>query len=154
MKHKTITMDGKRYVVVDETAFVKPDAPGDLPAFPPVDANGNSPAIEYARVSIARQIITERRAAGLTQSELATRAGVRVETISRLEGAKHSADEATMKKIDRVLRTIGRTKKDSGGKNIASVNVGDVVIEFNYATRATRTLIPVALAKSDISPKA
>jgi transcriptional regulator with XRE-family HTH domain len=118
-----------------------------LPAFPPTDADGNSPAIEFARVSIARQLITERRAAGLSQAELARRAGIRVETLSRLENAKHSADEATMKRIDRVLRTSKRTMKDSGGKSVATVRVGDVEIEHNYTTRATRTFIPLALTK-------
>jgi len=150
MKHKTVAIDGTKYVVVDETAFAKIEGNivDDLPPFPLADANGNRPAIEYARVSIARQIITERRAAGLTQAELATRAGVRVETVSRLESAKHSADESTMKKIDGVLGTIKQTKRKSGGKTIATANVGGVLIQHDYATRATRTLIPLSLVKS------
>jgi len=150
MKHRTVTRHGKRYVVVEDADCVKLAGSMDaqkLPAFPPTDADGNSPAIEFARVSIARQLITERRAAGLSQAELARRAGIRVETLSRLENAKHSADEATMKRIDGVLRTIKRTRKDTGGKSVATVRVGDVEIEHNYATRATRTFIPVALTK-------
>jgi len=150
MKHRTVTRNGKRYVVVEDADFVKMAGGADaqkLPAFPPADAEGNRPAIEFARVSIARQLITERRAAGLSQAELARRAGIRVETLSRLENAKHSADETTMKRIDRVLKTIKRTRKDSGGKSVATVRIGDVEIEHNYATRATRTFIPLALSK-------
>jgi len=45
--------------------------------FPPADALGNRPAVAFARVSIARSIIAERKAAGLSQQELARRAGVR-----------------------------------------------------------------------------
>jgi transcriptional regulator with XRE-family HTH domain len=156
MKHRTVTRNGKQYVVVEDADFAKLAEGADvenLPAFPPVDANGNSPAIEFARVSIARQLITERRAAGLSQAELARRAGIRVETLSRLENAKHSADVATMKRIDAVLTTVNRTKKDSGGKSIATLRVGEVEIEHNYATRATRTFIPLALAKDSAAAK-
>jgi transcriptional regulator with XRE-family HTH domain len=156
MKHRTVTRHGEKYVVVEDSDFAKLSEDADaenLPAFPPVDANGNSPAVEFARVSIARQIITERRAAGLSQAELARRAGIRVETLNRLENAKHSADVSTMKRIDAVLGTIKRTKKDSGGKTIATVRVGDVEIEHNYATRTTRTFIPLARAKNRTAAK-
>lgn len=150
MEHRTVKRHGKRYVVVDAADFAS--LPGKtntvkLPPFPPVDGDGNSPAIEYARVSIARQLITDRTAAGLTQAELAKRAGIRVETLNRLEKAKHSADETTMKRIDAVLRTVRRTRKNSGGKTVATVKVGNVEIEHNYATRTTRTFIPLAMSK-------
>jgi len=156
MKHRTVTRNGKQYVVVEDADFANLAEGADtenLPAFPPVDANGNSPAIEFARVSIARQVITERRMAGLSQAELARRAGIRVETLSRLENAKHSADMSTMKRIDGVLRTINRTRQDSGGKSVVTVRVGDVEIEHNYATRATRTFIPLAQAKNSAVAK-
>ena len=75
-----------------------------LPEFPPADEHGNRPAVEYARVSIARKIIAGRTAAGLTQTELARRAGVRQETICRLESGKQSPTVRTVDKIDRVLQ--------------------------------------------------
>jgi DNA-binding XRE family transcriptional regulator len=79
-----------------------------LPAYPPADAQGNRPAVQFARVSIARKIIQDRKAAGLTQQELARRAGVRQETISRLESGKHSPTVRTVEKIDRVLQAALR----------------------------------------------
>jgi transcriptional regulator with XRE-family HTH domain len=39
----------------------------------------------------------------LSQAELARRAGIRVETLNRIEKAKVTADVATMEKIDRAL---------------------------------------------------
>ena len=45
----------------------------DLPPYPKADAKGNYPAFEYLRVSIARDIIRDRLAVGLTQVELAKR---------------------------------------------------------------------------------
>jgi transcriptional regulator with XRE-family HTH domain len=59
--------------------------------------------MEYARASLARKMIIERSARGWTQSELARRAGVRVETINRLENARNTADPATAKKIQDAL---------------------------------------------------
>jgi ribosome-binding protein aMBF1 (putative translation factor) len=70
---------------------------------PPRRANGDYPAIAAARVSIARDVIRARRAAGLSQAELARRAGIRAETLNRIEKAKVTADVATMEKIDKVL---------------------------------------------------
>jgi ribosome-binding protein aMBF1 (putative translation factor) len=75
-----------------------------LPALPTPDAEGNVDAIAYGRASIAREIIRRRKAAGLSQAELATRARVRQETISRVETAKHVPDTATLRKIDDALR--------------------------------------------------
>ena len=83
------------------------DGDPDLPTMPPADENGQYPAIETARVIIARQIIRGRKAAGWTQAELAARAGIRQETISRLETGKHSAGLKTMAKIDRALKRAG-----------------------------------------------
>jgi ribosome-binding protein aMBF1 (putative translation factor) len=75
----------------------------DLPPLPKPDADGNVPALQYARASLARKLIVERRARGWSQAELARRAGVRVETINRLEKAKHTADHATAGKIQNAL---------------------------------------------------
>jgi DNA-binding XRE family transcriptional regulator len=83
------------------------DTDPDLPPLPPADANGQYPAIETARVIIARQIIRGRKAAGWTQAELAASAGVRQETISRIETGKHSPGLKTMAKIDCALKRVG-----------------------------------------------
>jgi DNA-binding XRE family transcriptional regulator len=83
------------------------DTDPDLPPLPPADANGLFPAIETARVIIARQVIRGRKAAGWTQVELAARAGVRQETISPIETGKHSPGLKTMAKIDGALRRVG-----------------------------------------------
>ena len=79
------------------------DIDPELPPLPPADERGQYPAIETARVIIARQIIRGRKAAGWTQAELAAKAGVRQETISRIETGKHSPGLKTMAKIDRAL---------------------------------------------------
>jgi len=78
-----------------------------VPALPPRDAEGNYPAEEALDVIVARQVIRRRQALGWTQAELAHRAQVRPETLSRLETGKHAPNIATIDKIDRALRAAG-----------------------------------------------
>lgn len=74
----------------------------ELPPLPTPDAD--VPAVEYARASLARKIIRARSEVGLTQQELADAAGVRVETVCRIETGKHTASVPTIQRIDRALR--------------------------------------------------
>jgi transcriptional regulator with XRE-family HTH domain len=87
-----------------------------LPAFPPVNARGNRPALAFARVSIARSIIKERTASGLSQQELAKLAGVRQDTLCRLETGKHLPNVRTVNKIDKALQREERRRKSSRSK--------------------------------------
>ncbi len=115
MVRQTVTIRGKRFVMVEETKLRrleelarKADAP--LPPLPPADAQGNRPALDYIRSSIAREIIKERRALGLTQERLAELAGLRQETLSRLESGKHSPTVRTVEKIDAALKSYAAAK--------------------------------------------
>jgi transcriptional regulator with XRE-family HTH domain len=83
-----------------------------LPDYPPADAR--QPA--RRSVSIARKIVEARRSAGLSQEELARRAGVRQETISRLESGKHSPTIRTIDKIDRALKQAVKPAKKNRKK--------------------------------------
>ena len=100
---QTITLGGERFVILPEVAYRELVGETWEPPLPAPDAQGNYPAAEAARVLLARKIIRRRRAAGLTQADLARRAGVRAETLSRLEHAKHSPNVAT---VDKIVRTL------------------------------------------------
>src|SRR5262249_38139714 len=80
---------------------------GALPELPPRDAEGNRPARATLWVLLAREIITRRRAAGWTQEDLAGHAGVRKDTVRRLETGKHQPTVRTVDKIDKALRKAG-----------------------------------------------
>jgi DNA-binding XRE family transcriptional regulator len=67
-------------------------------------------AVEYATWSIGRDLRRQRLAAGLTQAEVARRAGIRVETLSRLENARGNPTVATVSKIVRAINRAGRPK--------------------------------------------
>jgi DNA-binding XRE family transcriptional regulator len=105
-----LELEGKRFVVIEESEYerlcrqasAEADA-GDLPEFPKPDKRGRFPALEYTRISIARDLIRSRKNAGLSQQRLAKLAGVRQETISRLESGKHLASAATIEKLERAI---------------------------------------------------
>ncbi|MFN0011507.1 MAG: helix-turn-helix transcriptional regulator [Phycisphaerales bacterium] len=113
-----VDMDGARVVLMSEGHYESlcraAGRGGDdagLPDFPRADKRGNMPALEFARVSIARDLIRARRDAGLSQQALAALAGLRQETLSRIETAKHSATPATVAKIERAIARACKARK-------------------------------------------
>jgi DNA-binding XRE family transcriptional regulator len=103
---QTLTIKGERFVLLEEREYqaLRTAAEHGLPPLPPADAHGHVSAVEYSRVSLARKMILARRQAGLTQGELAKLAGVRLETINRLEKGRHSASPATVARLEAVLK--------------------------------------------------
>jgi len=114
MAVQSILVDGKPYVILprseyDQLATLAKAA--DLPPLPPANEDGHYPAVEYARASLARKIIRDRVAAGLSQRQLAESAGIRVETLCRIETGKHTPSVPTIDKIDRALKQAARLSK-------------------------------------------
>lgn len=106
---QTIMVGGEAYVLLPREEYEKLTAlarAADLPPLPNANADGTYPAVEYARASLARKIIRDRAAAGLTQKELATLAGISVEHLCRLETGKHTPSIPTIDKIDRALKQL------------------------------------------------
>src|SRR4029079_17288386 len=107
-----IEVEGKRFVLVEEGEYERlcarasetvPLDDEGLPPLPEPDEKGRFPALEYARVSLARDLIRDRRAAGLTQKQLAQLAGTRQETISRIESGSYTASARLIDRIDRAI---------------------------------------------------
>jgi len=110
MDAKILELAGKRWVILPEREYKRMAAQagveGPGPQLPKPDARGNFPAVEYARASLARKIIKARRTAGLSQAELARRAGIRPETLNRIEKGKTTPEVTTIAKIERALESV------------------------------------------------
>jgi len=117
---QTFRLEGKEFVILEKRQYdrLTGNIPGHtttvrgdvtLPSLPAKLASGNYPAVEALRADLARDLIKRRWAAQLTQAELARLAGIRHETLNRLERAKVTPDPATVKKIVRALEKTERT---------------------------------------------
>ncbi len=98
--YQRIELDGISYVILRETAFkflcqkarIKPRDPFD-------DQGSTSRDTEMDQASLARKLVRRRRAANLSQAELARRAGIRPETLNRIERGRTTPDFATVRKL-------------------------------------------------------
>ena len=118
MQTQSITLEGKAYVVLPREEYERLSGlakAAELPPLPEPNERGNYPAVEYSRVTLARNLIRDRVQAGLNQRQLAELAGVRVETICRLEAGKHVPTIATVDKIDRAIKQYAKTKAKRRG---------------------------------------
>jgi len=115
-----IEIEGKQYVILPASdyedlcgrageAVALDDS--DLPPLPKPNRKGRFPAEEYARISLARDIIRDRKAANLTQTKLATLVGIRQETLSRIESGQQQPAVKTIEKIEKVLKKAIHNRK-------------------------------------------
>lgn len=111
MNVATVTRHGKKFALVPIEAYRRylAETRTNLPDYPPLDAHGTRNALESIRVLIARRLIQDRTSAGLTQQQLAELAGVRQETISRIESGKHTATMRIVNKLDKAIGNALRT---------------------------------------------
>lgn len=113
----TLQISGKRFVIVPEAEYDRlrkraaEAGTVELPELPDLLASGNYPAVEALRAGLAHKLIKRRWAVGLSQAEVARRAGIRPETLNRIEKAKVTADTATVTKISRVLDKAQRQQE-------------------------------------------
>ncbi len=110
-----VKLEGRDYVILPRAEFDRLTGlskAAELPAVPKTDADGNYPAVEYARVSLARNIIRGRAEAGLTQRELAKLAGIRHETLCRIEGGQHTPSVSSVVRIENALKARTNPKRN------------------------------------------
>lgn len=105
---QSVTLDGKRFVILPEADFQRFLAGRLGEGLPAADADGNRSAVDAMRAVIARDIVQDRQRLGWSQAELARRAGIRAETLNRLEAGKHTPSIATMQKLDAALQAADK----------------------------------------------
>jgi len=117
MTVKILNLAGRRWAIMPEKDYrrlASRAAERGWPEMPKPDDGGRFPAVEYARASLARKIIKARRMAALSQAELARRAGIRPETLNRIEKGRTTPDVATIAKIERALESYEEDNNDAG----------------------------------------
>jgi DNA-binding XRE family transcriptional regulator len=115
-KHRAIDcrhveLDGVPYVILRESAFdylcreAGIDPPRRSPAGSPSTAG-----FDLDRASLAEKLVRRRLAAGLSQAELARRAGIRPETLNRIERGRTTPDFATIRKLVLAINAAERER--------------------------------------------
>jgi DNA-binding XRE family transcriptional regulator len=106
---QTLDIRGKKFVLMPQSEYrrLSRQARPPGPVMPRLTSEGIYPAAEAMRTMMARKIIMSRKAIGLSQAALARSAGIRVETLNRLEKGKHTPDLTTMAKINTALDAAG-----------------------------------------------
>jgi DNA-binding XRE family transcriptional regulator len=96
---RTVELDGIRYVILRESVFqtICQKAGVGLDGFQA--AEGAPSSLDLNQPSLADRLTRRRRAVGLSQAELARRAGVRPETLNRIERGRVTPDFATIRKL-------------------------------------------------------
>lgn len=104
----TVKIEDTELVILTRKSFDElMEKAGVLPPLPTPDADGKRPALQTCNMIIARKFVARRMKTGLTQKELARRAGVRLETICRVEGGKQRPNRETILRIDAALKEAG-----------------------------------------------
>lgn len=97
---KRVELDGVRYVILRESAFEGLCRAAGIEHAGLVEEGAPlQPGLELDRASLAEKLVRRRRAAGLSQAELARRAGIRPETLNRIERGHNTPDFATVRKL-------------------------------------------------------
>src|SRR4030042_7209154 len=96
-----VEVEGRRFVFLPEVEYERLcHSAGEavtmddeeMPALPKPDKHGRFPALQYARISLARDLIRDRKGVGLSQQRLADLAGGRKETLSRMGNGANPAN--------------------------------------------------------------
>jgi len=94
--HRSVELDGIRYVILRESAF---RWLCEKAHFQPRSEDSLTPPLDLDHGSLSEKLVRRRRAAGLSQAELSRRAGIRPETLNRIERGRSTPDFSTVRKL-------------------------------------------------------
>lgn len=101
LKYEVVELDGVRYAILRENLLKElcrrggTECSSSQPSTPASELAG----MELDQEKLARRLTARRKRAGLTQAELAGRAGIRVETLNRVERGRTMPDFSTVRKL-------------------------------------------------------
>ena len=105
-----LELGGIRYVILRESIFDRLCRQAGIARPDSREAEENlTPAFDIDRATLAEKLRRRRRAAGLSQAELARRAGVRSETLNRIERGHTEPDFTTIRKLVLAMNAAEQT---------------------------------------------
>lgn len=108
---KRVELDGVRYVILRESAFARLCEMAGLDQHSPSSGEEElAPSFDLDRASLAERLARRRQATGLSQAELARRAGIRPETLNRIERGRSTPDFATVRKLVVAMNAAERAR--------------------------------------------
>ena len=108
--HRKVDLDGVRYVILRESVFQVLCRQANIEiGDSPAGDGGRSSEFDLDQPDLAKKLVRRRRASGLSQAELARRAGVRPETLNRIERGRTTPDFATIRKLVVAMNAAERT---------------------------------------------
>jgi len=119
---RRVELDGIRYVILRESVFQWLCQEADVqPSRALAGEEALTPGLDLDRASLAEKLVRRRQAAGLSQAELARRAGIRPETLNRIERGRSTPDFKTVRKLvvamnDAEHEQLTREKPESSAK--------------------------------------
>jgi DNA-binding XRE family transcriptional regulator len=120
---RRVELDGIRYVILRESMYEylcgKARIKEEIACS---DEETATPGFEIDLPTLAEKLVRRRRAAGLSQAELARRAGVRSETLNRIERGRTTPDFATIRKLVVAMNATERSRITSQTKKSAHHN--------------------------------
>jgi DNA-binding XRE family transcriptional regulator len=96
---RRLELDGIRYVILRESVFDHLCEKAGVCPVPPSAGGSSEGGLPLDRASLAEKLVRRRHAARLSQAELARCAGVRPETLNRIERGRTTPDFATVRKL-------------------------------------------------------
>jgi ribosome-binding protein aMBF1 (putative translation factor) len=113
---RTVELDGTGYVILRESVFNRLcRKAGIAPKSPPDHEERGGAALDLDRASLAEKLVRRRLGAGLSQAELARRAGIRAETLNRIERGRTTPDFATVRKL---VVAMGAAEQDAASLSL------------------------------------
>ncbi len=95
--YRRIELDGVHYVILRKSVFEELCRRAEVVLEATVEPGAEADALDGA--TLAEKLVRRRRASGLIQAELSRRAGVRPETLNRIERGRTTPDYTTIRKL-------------------------------------------------------
>jgi DNA-binding XRE family transcriptional regulator len=109
-----LELAGIRYAIIPESLFEDLCRRAKVsPVAAETSAASLSTELAEDTLSLAEKLVRRRQSVGLSQAELARRAGVRPETLNRIERGRTAPDFATIRKLVVAIDAAVRAASDS-----------------------------------------